>query len=246
MPKSEACSKDAKLIFSRSGICKSFLEALDKNYKKIAIACSGGPDSLALVVCGKILIDRGVLEEVHVIHVNHNIRQEAKLDMEVCKTQANLFGLPFFCYDVFPMSVKGNVYSNGRRMRYSAIQDHCELFNLNAIVTAHHADDVAETLIMNIARGCGPNGLCGISKKNYSIGKFPVLRPFLSVRKKFIENLCTKSGLNFAIDKSNFNTDKTRSFIRLNVIPLLEKVNPAFVDHASKTALLLQRSVEKK
>ena len=246
MLKSEVCYKDAKLIFSRSGICKTFLEVLGEKKKRLVLACSGGPDSLALIVCTKVLVDRGILKDVHVVHVNHNIRQEASGDLDICRYQANLFGLPFFSYDIFPLSCKGNVYSNGREMRYRAIQDHCCSNGFEAVLTAHHADDVAETLIMNIARGCGINGLCSISEKNEKIGKFPVIRPFLSVRKKKIEELCIRSGLKFAIDKSNFNTDKTRSFVRFNVIPLLEKVNPAFVDHASKTALLLQRSVEKK
>lgn len=246
MQKLEVCCKDAKLIFSRSGICKTFSSIFSNKGGKIALACSGGPDSLALIVCARIMIDRGLIGDAHVVHVNHNIRQESIADSEICKSQADLFGMRFYCYDVFPLLLSGNVYSNGRVMRYGAIQDHCSSFGLDSVLTAHHADDVAETMIMNIARGCGLNGLCSIYEKNERIGKFPVLRPFLSVRKKFIEKLCLKSGLKFAIDKSNFNTDKTRSFVRLNVIPLLEKVNPAFVDHASRTALLLQRTVEKK
>jgi tRNA(Ile)-lysidine synthase len=233
---------ESLLVFSRSGLCSSFKQVLKPLEKKIILACSGGPDSAVLMGLSAVLVKRGIIERAEVVHVNHNLRSEASEDLNVCKRQADRFGMPFFSYDIFPSKGKKNLYALCREMRYRAIQDHAASSNSDVIVTAHHADDVAETLIMNLARGCGEDGLCSIRERNNSIGGFPVIRPLLKFRKMELQNLCESAGLEFAVDKSNFNQEKTRSFIRHSVIPMLEKVNPAFVKHASKTALIMQKN----
>jgi tRNA(Ile)-lysidine synthase len=112
-------------------------------------------------------------------------------------------------------------------------------------MTAHHADDIAETVMMHLARGCGINGLCGVRERNSSFGHVDVVRPLLKVRKKKLEELCNKANVPYCIDKSNFNTEKSRAYVRHSVIPVLEKLNPAFVEHVVKTAMFMQDIVEK-
>lgn len=233
---------DSMLIFSRSGLCNSFKRVLRQSEKRLVLACSGGPDSAVLIGLAAVMLKRKVIEAADVVHVNHNLRSESVKDLDACRRQAELFGLPFFSYNIFPCKGKKNLYALCRDMRYASMHSHAESVNAHAIITAHHADDVAETLIMNIARGCGEDGLCSIRERNESIGKVPVLRPLLSVRKVELQSLCDHAGIEFAIDKSNFNQEKTRSFVRHSVIPMLEKVNPAFVKHASKTALIMQKN----
>jgi len=241
-------SRDSILIFSRSGIAKSFSELLLQQEKRITLACSGGPDSAALIGAAAVLLKRKIISSAEVVHVNHNIRQEAKKDLDVCRFQADYFNLPFYSYDIFPKKClkKDNLYSMCRDMRYEVLQKHSLSYDNQAIITAHHADDVAETILMNLARGCGVEGLMAIRERNCLIGNVPVLRPFLSYRKDELEYMCEKAGIEYAIDKSNFNQEKTRSFIRHSVIPVLEKVNPAFVKHVSKTAIIMQKNFDKK
>lgn len=232
-------------MFSRSGICKDFISSLKPDEDSILLACSGGPDSAALIGACSVLIKRKIIKKAHVVHVNHNLRKEAIFDLNKCKEQASAFGIDFFSYDIYPGGKGENVYAEARKLRYSVFDNHALKFGLKTIATAHHADDVAETLIMNLARGCGLDGLCSVRKRNSALTSVPIIRPFLAYRKNFLEDLCKRSNVNYAIDKSNFNLEKTRSFIRHKVIPLLEEINPAFVEHSSKTSLIVQGVVEK-
>jgi|LauGreDrversion4_2_1035121.scaffolds.fasta_scaffold03508_11 tRNA(Ile)-lysidine synthase len=240
-------SRESILIFSRSGLAKSIHQLINSGEKRITLACSGGPDSACLIGAAAVLIKRKVIDAADVVHVNHNIRQEAKKDLDVCRYQADFFGLPFYSYDIFPTKSlnRNNLYSICREMRYESLQNHSRCQNNDVILTAHHADDVAETIVMNLARGCGVDGLMAIRERNCVIGNFPVIRPFLSYRKNELQYICEKSNVEYAVDKSNFNQEKTRSFVRHSVIPVLEKVNPSFVKHVSKTAMIMQKSFDK-
>lgn len=238
-------SKYAAMVFSRSGMCNDFIANLRPEENNLLLACSGGPDSAAMIGIARVLLNRGLIKKADVVHVNHNLRDEAMLDAEVCENQANMFGLPFFYYDVYPSMSNKNLYEAGRELRYQILQHHALRHNSHVIMTAHHADDIAETVMMHLARGCGANGLCGVHERNSSFGHVDVVRPLLKARKKKLEELCEKAGIEYCVDKSNFNTEKSRAYIRHSVIPMLEKLNPAFVEHVAKTAMLMQGIVEK-
>lgn len=237
--------KHASMIFSRSGMCNDFIANLKPNENSILLACSGGPDSAAMMGIARVLVDRGLIKKVDVVHVNHNLRDEAMIDSEVCKNQANMFRFPFYYYDVYPSMSGKNIYEAARDLRYQILQHHALRHNSDVIMTAHHADDIAETVMMHLARGCGANGLCGVRERNSSFGHVDVVRPLLKARKKKLEQLCQKACVNYCIDKSNFDIEKSRAYIRHSVIPILEKLNPAFVEHVAKTAMHMQSIVEK-
>ena len=238
-------NKNQSLIFSRSGLCPMAYQALFNKEEKLVLACSGGPDSAALMGVARVLINRNLIKSAHVVHINHNLRSEAKQDLEICEKQSKIFDLPFYSYDIFPALAGGNVYKNARQMRYKILQHHATSQRMNVIMTAHHADDVAETILMHLSRGCGIDGLCGVRQRHSELGNVDVVRPFLSVRKTKLESVCEKANLPFCIDKSNFNMEKSRAYVRHAVIPALEKLNPCFVEHATKTAMIMQKLVEK-
>lgn len=237
--------KYASMIFSRSGMCNDFVSNLKPKEDSILLACSGGPDSAVMIGIAKVLINRGLIKKVDVVHVNHNLREEAMNDAKMCESQAKMFGFPFYYYDVYPAMSGKNIYEAGRELRYQILQHHALRHNNDVIMTAHHADDIAETVMMHLARGCGANGLCGVHERNSSFGHVDVVRPLLKARKKKLEDLCNKAGIDYCIDKSNFDIEKSRAYIRHSVIPMLEKLNPAFVEHVAKTAMLMQSIVEK-
>lgn len=237
--------KYASMIFSRSGMCNDFVSNLKPKEDSILLACSGGPDSAVMIGIARVLINRGLIKKVDVVHVNHNLREEAMNDAKMCESQAKMFGFPFYYYDVYPAMSGKNIYEAGRELRYQILQHHALRHNNDVIMTAHHADDIAETVMMHLARGCGANGLCGVHERNSSFGHVDVVRPLLKARKKKLEDLCNKAGIDYCIDKSNFDIEKSRAYIRHSVIPMLEKLNPAFVEHVAKTAMLMQSIVEK-
>lgn len=241
----ERKNKYASMVFSRSGICSDFVSCFSNKESNILLACSGGPDSAAMMGISRVLLNRGLVKKVEVVHVNHNLREEALNDAEMCESQADMFDLPFFYYDIYPGLFEKNTYEAGRELRYQILQHHALKHYSDVIMTAHHADDIAETVMMHLARGCGINGLCGVRERNSSFGHVDVVRPLLKVRKKKLEELCNKANVPYCIDKSNFNTEKSRAYVRHSVIPVLEKLNPAFVEHVVKTAMFMQDIVEK-
>ena len=238
-------SKNASLIFSRSGICTDMCDALQDNESNLLLACSGGPDSAALIGAARVMLNRGLIKKVNVVHVNHNLRDEAMSDLETCRYQCKLLDFPFYSYDIYPSLVDGNLYQVARNLRYEILQHHAKCNDLHVILTAHHADDVAETLLMHLSRGCGVEGLCGVRQRHSSLGDVDVVRPFLKIRKKKLEDLCLKAGIKSCIDKSNFNLEKSRAYVRHKIIPALEVLNPSFVEHATKTAMIMQGIVDK-
>lgn len=246
MLKSTCDLKTSSLVFSRSGLCNVFYNSLKNQEKKLVLACSGGPDSAAVIGVTKVLLDRKLIDSAHVVHVNHNLRKEAKDDLEVCRLQSQVFGLPFYSYDIYPSMMSGNIYKSARILRYKILQHHSCTYDMNAVITAHHADDVAETVLMHLTRGCGVDGLCGVRQRYHESGNADIVRPFFTIRKKRLEFICKKAKLPFCIDQSNFNIKKSRAYLRHEIIPALEKLNPCFVEHATKTAMIMQEFAEKK
>lgn len=122
-----------------------------------------------------------------------------------------------------------------RACRYEFLQKSAQELSCNLIATAHNANDNAETLLFNLARGGGLKGLCGIPPKRGNI-----IRPLLAVTREEIERYNAENGIEFVTDSSNAADDYTRNRIRHHVTPVLRDINPAFFSAASRTAQLLR------
>jgi len=118
-----------------------------------------------------------------------------------------------------------------RNQRYAWFEELAKEFGFAGIATAHHANDVAETMLMNLVRGTGIAGMHGILKQNGLI-----FRPFLFTDKKEIEDYAQEHNLTWREDHSNQTDDYTRNKIRNKVIPLLEEINPRVIDAFNKYA----------
>lgn len=205
----------------------------------VAVAFSGGADSTALldVLCG-ICSERGIRLEA--IHVEHGIRGESsKRDAEHCERVCRERDVPFtlVCADVPALAAEWNcgVEEAGRRVRYESFGRICREKGIDAIATAHHAGDNLETLIFNIARGSGLRGLCGIPPVREGI-----IRPLIFCTREDIEDHCRANSLDFVTDETNESDEYTRNYIRHNLIPALEKLNPSAVESAAKMTALLR------
>ena len=206
---------------------------LIQNGDKIIVGLSGGPDSISLInVLDEIRKDETIRLKFEIIaaHINHNIREEAKLDedyvVKYCK-EKNI--------EVYVLSIdinkkakeeKKGLEETGRNARYEFFEEILIKTKANKIATAHTANDNAETVLMNIIRGSGTSGLKGIRP----IRKNKFIRPLIETTREKIEKYCEENKLNPRIDKTNFENDYTRNKTRNILIPTIkEQFNPNII-----------------
>ena len=191
----------------------------------ILVACSGGPDSLALLEVLWRLRGRYQLR-VAAAHFEHGIRGEAseadaRFVQDFCAQQ----GIP--CYlgaaDV-PLAASRSGESleqAARTLRYAFLEETRRACGLELLATAHHADDQAETVLMRILRGTGTAGLAAMRPRSGGDGH--IIRPFLGVTKQEIQAWCDQEKLQPRLDATNALLDCTRNRLRLQLLPELER-----------------------
>ena len=201
---------------------------------RILVACSGGPDSMALLyLLQDIATHRHTTYKIGVAIVDHCIRPESKEEVLWLQHQVEELGLPFYSatFDVPHLSKehKKSEETIGRQVRYQWLNEIAQSEGYDYISVAHHKDDQAESILAHIIRGSGLNGLTGMSvvQSEYAI---PVVRPLLDVTK---ENLLAYIGtkhISYCVDSTNEDVRYQRNRIRHRIIPELEAVNPNVVD----------------
>lgn len=203
----------------------------------VVVGFSGGADSTAMAhwLAGKIAPERIILA-----HVNHMLRgEEAERDEASAREFAREMGLRFVVsrVDVAALARQRGMGLEecGRAVRYEFFEKLAASEN-DRILTAHNANDNAETLLLNLCRGTGLDGLCGIP---YRRGK--IVRPLLRVSRGEIEEYCRENELCYVTDSTNLSDEYTRNKIRLQVMPVLQEINSRFVESASQTAQILTR-----
>jgi tRNA(Ile)-lysidine synthase len=194
---------------------------------RLGLAVSGGPDSLTLL----LLAHAAIPGSFSVATVNHGLRAEAA---EECAMVEQVCGERGISCTVLTIAVgAGNVQAAAREARYAALAAWAEHEGLSALVTAHHADDQAETLLMRLARGAGLSGLAGIRPIRPIDEADPdgpkLLRPLLDWRKAELEAIVAAAGIEPARDPSNHDTRFGRTAARalLATTPWLDPLRVA-------------------
>ena len=186
--------------------------------KKIYIAFSGGIDSSVLVdILGKNASKLKL--NITVIHVNHNISSNSLTWMKHCKEFCSKLGLNFISEEVNIISLGGGIESAARKARYKIFSKY--LKNEEQILTAHHMNDVTETIFLRLLRGTGIDGLSGLEKSR-KLGKGLLIRPFLEVSKKEIEEYAKENDINYIFDETNKDNEYDRNFLRNEIFPKLD------------------------
>lgn len=215
-------------------ICK--IKSAIENYSMIKrgdsviVALSGGADSMALAFfLNSVKDEYGIT--LSAAHVNHGIRGKSADDDEVFVKdfcEKNNIELHVLHADVPGIAQKtGETHEEcGRRIRYEFFQS---IDDRSLIATAHNLNDNVETLLFRIARGTGLKGLCAIPPVRGRI-----IRPLIECSREEIEKYCADNGIAYVTDETNLSDDYTRNFIRHEILPRFEKINPSFLNAADR------------
>ena len=186
----------------------------------LCIGVSGGPDSMALL---DLMIKlKSELDLVLVVaHVNHNIREESKEEEDYLREFCNNMGLHFECFKIEHYG-DDNFHNEARTIRYNFFDKVCKDYNAKFLLTAHHGDDLVETILMRIVRGSSLKGYSGFSKVIVK-DDYTILRPLITVTKDDLTNYCNENNIKYFIDKSNLKDVYTRNRYRKYVLPFLKE-----------------------
>ena len=195
------------------------------------VALSGGADSVALLL---LLDEMGY--NIHAAHCNFHLRgEESDRDELFCESLCQQKSIPFhrihFDTLTYAETHKVSVEMAARELRYHYFEELRSDIGATGVCVAHHQDDSVETVLLNLIRGTGLRGLTGIQCRNGHI-----LRPLLCVSRKEIESYLQTKDQSYVIDSTNLEDDMLRNKVRLRVIPLLQKLNPAVTENILRTS----------
>lgn len=198
---------------------------------KVLVALSGGADSVALLVA---LLKLGYRCEA--VHCNFHLRgtesdRDEAFVKQLCEKKEVKLNITHFDTTAHAKAHGISIEMAARELRYKLFEELRSSSGAEAIAVAHHRDDSAETVLLNLIRGTGIKGLRGIQPRNGNI-----VRPLLCVGRADIIDYLEWRGEHFVTDSTNLTTDYTRNKIRLEVIPKLAEINPSILDSLAATA----------
>jgi tRNA(Ile)-lysidine synthase len=222
---------------------------------RVLCACSGGPDSTALLHV-LALLRRRIGHEVAAHAVDHGLRSDAAAEIELARDVAARLGVPFSTTRV-EVARGSNLQARAREARLAALADAARALGARAIATGHTADDRAETFLLRLLRGAGPRGLAVLPPRaplppaRPSASPSPALepgapstpveliRPLLLARRDDVLAHLRRHQLAFATDPSNQDPRFARVRVRRELLPLLADLSPGIVDHLCALADML-------
>ncbi len=207
-------------------------------------AVSGGADSVALFHMLVGLRASGRIEKLFAAHVDHGIRETSTEDAAFVRTLCAAWDVPLFETRV---DVPALCYSTGQTMeeaartaRYAFLRETKEACSAKWIVTAHHMDDQAETVLLHLLRGAGLSGLCGMR-----VVSGDIFRPLLDVSREALLSYIKENDLLYRTDESNLEPGCLRNRVRLELLPFLQQeFNPSIAEGLSRMAGLLLQDEE--
>ena len=195
------------------------ITALWPEGERLALAVSGGPDSLALLLLAHAVRP----DAIEAATVDHRLRPQAQAEAQMVANLCQGLGVQ---HEVLRVQVgQGNIQSMARKARYAALSDWMKQRSIVRLATAHHCDDQAETLVMRLNRGSGLSGLAGVRKSGQVPGtQFALIRPLLGWRKAELAKLLADCGIEPAQDPSNCDEafDRVRMRNQLAQTPWLD------------------------
>ena len=196
------------------------------NNQTVAVALSGGSDSMALL---NYMLNESKKYQISIIAINieHGIRgEQSKSDTEFVKNYCKEKNVPLLTYSVdcvaYALKHGLSLEQAGRILRYQIFNEAISQGKCDKVATAHHQKDNFESVLFNLFRGSGLKGLAGIDENFEN----KIIRPLLRVSKEQITEYLAKNNIPYVTDQTNFDDKYTRNAIRLNILPEIEKVFP--------------------
>jgi tRNA(Ile)-lysidine synthase len=188
--------------------------------ERVAIACSGGADSVALAGALHALAEPLDLT-LSLVHVNHGVRASAWQDECIALQLAASLGLPI---EIVALEALGRDEQSLRDARYAALLAAAQRFQASAVATAHHAEDQSETVLLALFRGAGPEGISGIRARRPMASGVDLVRPLLGVASDTLRQYCHARWLPYSVDPTNADLGLRRNAVR----DALEALRPLF------------------
>jgi len=205
----------------------------------LLIGLSGGVDSVVLLHALVGLRDEQAMElpPLVAMHINHGISQNAADWQAFCETLCNVWDVPFHCAEVtVEHTARTSLEATARDKRYDALC--AQAMSLSAaLLTAHHSDDQAETVLLQLKRGAGPKGLSGMAESS-RLNEVYIWRPLLGLSRVEIERYASDHQLTWVEDESNSDTRYDRNFLRQTLLPALQERWPGFTRTVTRSAAL--------
>lgn len=204
----------------------------------VIVAYSGGADSTALLhILAQLQDDLMIC--VHAGHLHHSMRPEADADVELCHSVCKALDIPFHWerVDVPQLAISQGITLEeaGHKARYAFLEQLADTLGAVAIATAHTQTDQIETILINLLRGTGPRGLCGMP---YQRGR--IIRPLLDVSREQTHAYCQAHQLPITFDSTNIDPRQLRFQVRNEIMPVLQRLSPAYERHLLRLADIIQ------
>ena len=201
---------------------------------RVLLAVSGGPDSMAMLH----YFDKTKQYDFVVFHLNHSIRKDSDVDENIVKKYCENNSIKFISKKIDVPSIAKKLNDSlehvARKKRYEYFIRYAKKYKCLLVATAHNLDDHIETVILNLLRGTSLKGLAGIPVKRKLTDSIFVIRPIMCLKKEEILRYLKENKIKYTIDKTNFDTNYTRNWIRYKLIPMIEKRQPSFGLHLIK------------
>lgn len=223
---------------------RKIIETISDNPNaQFIVSLSGGVDSMVALHLLKRTSDTVTPLNITAIHINHNIDKEDDEWQEFCATQCKLLGVKLIIENVF-VNGYGAIDGDARLKRYRAIGKHTT--NDTFVITGHHANDSAESLLMALQYGAGLDGLCGIRTiRPFHNGSGLLFRPLLQFSKSDILAFARNNEISWVEDPSNSKPVYVRNRVRIELLPLMTKESGDGVIHRiSRTSQICQETLD--
>ena len=238
-----------------AGVSSIFAQAIDglrgeyfpTTTPSIAVALSGGLDSMVLLrVAHAHAREHGL--NLSAFHVHHGLSPNADAWRGHCERACRDLGVNFDARAVSVDKGKSGIEAAARKARYAALGDMCRGHGIDLLLTAHHLDDQAETVLLQLLRGSGPAGLSGMDAANRAptlLGddRLVIARPLLQVARAGLEALAREEGIAWVVDVSNSDPRLARNALRHTVMPALAHAFPGFQQRVARSGMHAQSAL---
>ena len=227
-----------------------------KQGKRIAVALSGGLDSVVLLdtVCKSLQTHKtnrkAASVEVWAFHIHHGLQKNADQCLLFCEKLAKKYQIhfDFRLLHLADAKTQGNIEARARAGRYEALADLCLEHQITSLLLAHHQNDQAETVLLQLLRGAGIAGLSAMPEyrelgiSEHHITHCQLERPLLNQSKQELETYAKRHQLKWIEDPSNQDTRYRRNALRKHIIPRLEKIQPEAIANLARSAELMAQT----